>query len=80
MSVVPSGDDSSNEDPTEEQAGEDRTQEVENKTKRDKSEERAADAGVMESEQSNTDEHEEESEGFNFPDTAISLSHLQPSR
>ncbi|XP_024116839.1 nuclear export mediator factor Nemf [Oryzias melastigma] len=74
------GDDSSNEDPTEEKAGEDRTQEVENKTKRDKSEELSADAGAMESEQSNTDEHEEESEGFNFPDTAISLSHLQPSR
>ncbi|XP_069008555.1 ribosome quality control complex subunit NEMF [Embiotoca jacksoni] len=88
------GDDSSNEDQGE--AEERETKEVENKMKKENEVEGddAADAGGMLSEQSNAnvegEEHEEdddveeteneESEEFSFPDTTISLSHLQPSR
>uniref|UniRef100_A0A3P9I5L2 Ribosome quality control complex subunit NEMF n=1 Tax=Oryzias latipes TaxID=8090 RepID=A0A3P9I5L2_ORYLA len=83
------GDSSSSEDATEEKAGDGQTPEEENETKakitvegeeEEKCEEPAADTGAMESEESNTDEEKEEREEVHFPDTTISLSHLQPSR
>lgn len=89
VSVVPVGDDSSSEDATEEKAGDGQKPEEENETKakitvegeeEEKCEEPAADTGAMESEESNTDEEKEDREEVHFPDTTISLSHLQPSR
>lgn len=89
-----SGDDSSNEDQGEERAeGDGQNKELKQEIKKENKEEGddGASRGAV-SEQSNTEaeaeegeEEEEEaengeSEEFNFPDTTISLSHLQPSR
>ncbi|XP_072222266.1 ribosome quality control complex subunit NEMF [Leuresthes tenuis] len=86
------GDDSSNEDQGEERDGE--PKEVgkqiksENAEMDDEPEEPAADARRTQSDQNNMEEDSskeketmsDESEEFSFPDTTISLSHLQPSR
>ncbi|CAK6971511.1 nuclear export mediator factor NEMF-like isoform X2 [Scomber scombrus] len=87
------GDESSNEDQGEERAeGDEENKEMEKKIKNAAiPEEPAADTGKMPSKQSNMkEEEEEEEEGdgageedgeeFSFPDTTISLSHLQPKR
>ncbi|KAL3968799.1 myocardial zonula adherens protein [Sarotherodon galilaeus] len=89
------GDDSSNEDQGEEGADDGETKEVELKKENDTEEEddgasgevdsaageSAADTGEKVSERSDGVEKEnEESEEFSFPDTTITLSHLQPSR
>ncbi|XP_037550970.1 nuclear export mediator factor NEMF [Nematolebias whitei] len=85
------GDDSSNEDQGDDgetKEAEDKRMEENGEMGKDESgepEEQAADAGGMH----NPEEHKEEESGeeedpdleeFNFPDTTISLSHLQPSR
>lgn len=89
------GDDSSNEDLEEVRAEDGEPRGMENKIKKENDvppEEAAADAGGMQLENNNMEEHTEEDgtkekelkseecEEFSFPDTTISLSHLQPSR
>uniref|UniRef100_A0A669E0I3 Ribosome quality control complex subunit NEMF n=1 Tax=Oreochromis niloticus TaxID=8128 RepID=A0A669E0I3_ORENI len=90
------GDDSSNEDQGEERADDGETKEVEVKKENDTEEEEdgasgevdsalgesAADTGEKVSERSDSgvEKENEESEEFSFPDTTITLSHLQPSR
>uniref|UniRef100_A0A3B4GNS0 Ribosome quality control complex subunit NEMF n=1 Tax=Pundamilia nyererei TaxID=303518 RepID=A0A3B4GNS0_9CICH len=85
------GDDSSNEDQGEERADDGETKEVEVKKEDDTEEEddgasgevdSAADTGEKVSERSDSgmEKENEESEEFSFPDTTITLSHLQPSR
>lgn len=79
------GGDSSNDDQAEENAGESETKEAEKKIKRETGdkmgndavlEEPLAPAEGMESEREEGDDSTE----ISFPDTTISLSHLQPSR
>uniref|UniRef100_A0AAQ5ZLA0 Ribosome quality control complex subunit NEMF n=1 Tax=Amphiprion ocellaris TaxID=80972 RepID=A0AAQ5ZLA0_AMPOC len=96
VSVAFAGDDSSNEDQGEEKTGDGENKEMEKKIVKgdDAAHERpAANTGEMLSEQSNAEEEEpkeedsdqeeemknDESEEFSFPDTTISLSHLQPT-
>lgn len=86
------GDDSSNEDQGEERAeGDEQSKELKQEMKKESKEEgddfasrgAVSEQSNMEAEAEEEDEEEVEngeSEEFNFPDTTISLSHLQPSR
>ncbi|XP_074547679.1 ribosome quality control complex subunit NEMF isoform X1 [Halichoeres trimaculatus] len=77
------GDDSSNEDQSEEGASGDGENQQKSETleKRDDSLAAVPEEGNMEGESEEEEEEEAaESEEFSFPDTTISLSHLQPSR
>lgn len=89
------GDDSGHEDQDEERAGgEEENKEMEKKIKNEDAAIPTTDVEKMPSEQSNMEEEEggeedsdnekemknEESEEFSYPDTTISLSHLQPKR
>lgn len=86
------GDDSSNEDQGEERGGEDMENKNKKEVDRDGSESgelsTVPEEDNMEAEEEGREEgseeeepiKNEESEEFSFPDTTISLSHLQPSR
>lgn len=82
------GEDSSNEDQGEERGDEDMEKKNKKEVDRDGSESgelsTVAEEDNMEAEEEGSEEEEpmkdEESEEFRFPDTTISLSHLQPSR
>lgn len=78
------GDDSSNEDQGEGGAEDKEMEEVENKLmeeeKSESGEVDAADPGRTKSSPEEDSSEEEEPEEFSFPDTTISLSHLQPNR
>lgn len=77
------GDDSSNEDQSEERAPEDGEpgQKIETLDEKNNSLAAVPEEGKMDEEESEEEEAEAaESEEFSFPDTTISLSHLQPNR